>query len=260
MSRAVVIGNGESRKWFSDKQYEVDAVTWGCNAIYRDMVTDNLVAVDYGMQQEIHERCDYRDINCHFANWSVLPASVADMMFLGYDIPEAFIHKSSPVTDQCVISGKDPMTLHERIEAAIQMHPDLDMKDLRMKMEKDVGVWITYVNEDDNINNIDFPIGWSTGNTAIHLACQSGATEIYVLGFDLSSYDEPLNNIYKGTDNYLPSDAKGFNSVNWKNQMQTVFREFKDVQFSWVDAKEEFIQENNLSYLTKAEFCDKVHI
>ena len=258
MSRAVVIGNGESRKWFSDKQYEVDAVTWGCNAIYRDMVTDNLVAVDYGMQQEIHERCDYRDINCHFANWSVLPASVADMMFLGYDIPEAFIHKSSPVTDQCVISGKDPMTLHERIEAAIQMNPELDMKDLRMKMEKDVGVWITYVDENDHINNIDFPIGWSAGNTALHLACQQGTKEIYILGFDLSSYDEPLNNIYKGTDNYLPSDAKGFNSTNWMNQMQTVFREFKDITFSWVDAKEQFIQENNLSYLTKAEFCDKV--
>jgi hypothetical protein len=260
MSKAVVIGNGESRKWFSDNQCEVDAVTWGCNAIYRDVVVDNLVAVDYGMQQEIHERCDYRDINCHFANWSVLPSSVADMMFLGYDIPEAFIHKSSPVTGQCVISGKDPVNLHEKIEAAIQMHPELDMNDLRMKMEKDVGIWITYVYEDDNINTIDFPIGWSTGNTAIHLACQSGATEIYILGFDLSSYDEPLNNIYKGTDNYLPSDAKGFNSVNWKNQMQTVFREFKDVQFSWVDAKEQFIQENNLSYLTKAEFCDTISL
>jgi hypothetical protein len=134
------------------------------------------------------------------------------------------------------------------------------MKDLQMKLEKDVGIWITYVYEDDNINTIDFPIGWSTGNTAIHLACQSGATEIYILGFDLSSYDEPLNNLYKGTDNYLPSDAKGFNSVNWKNQMQTVFREFKDVQFSWVDAKEQFIQENNLSYLTKAEFCDTISL
>ena len=258
MSRAVVIGNGESRKWFSDKQYEVDAVTWGCNAIYRDMVTDNLVAVDYGMQQEIHERCDYRDINCHFANWSVLPSSVADMMFLGYDIPDAFIHKSSPVTGQCVISGKDPVALHERIEAAIQMHPELDMKDLQMKMEKDVGVWITYLRDNDNVNPIDFPVGWSAGNTALHLACQQGATEIYILGFDLSSYDEPLNNIYKGTDNYLPSDARGFNPVNWQNQMQSVFREFKDVQFSWVDAKEQFIQENNLSYLTKTEFCDKV--
>jgi len=258
MSRAVVIGNGESRKWFSDKQYGVDAVTWGCNAIYRDVVVDNLVAVDYGMQQEMYDNADWITPQTWFANWSVLPASVADMMFMGYDIPDAFIHTSKKRTENCVVSGKDPMALHERIEAAIQMHPDLDMKDLRMKMEKDVGVWITYVNEDDRINTIDFPIGWSAGNTALHLACQQGATEIYILGFDLSSYDEPLNNLYKGTDNYLPSDAKGFNSTNWMNQMQTVFREFKDVQFSWVDAKEQFIQENNLSYLTKTEFCDKV--
>ena len=160
-------------------------------------------------------------------------------------------------------------TLH-KIHLEEEMHPDLDMNDLRMKMEKDVGVWITYVNEDDNINNIDLPIGWSAGNTALHLACQQvnsyaglyiqRAKEIYILGFDLSSYDEPLNNIYKGTDNYLPSDARGFNPVNWQNQMQTVFREFKNVQFSWVDATEEFIQENNLSYLTKTQFCDKVSI
>lgn len=265
--KAVVIGNGESRKWFTEKQYEVDAVTWGCNAIYRDVLVDNLVAVDYGMQQEIYdsgyclENPEWPEQGCcYFANWSVLPASVADMMFMGYDIPEAFIHKSKNRTEHCVISGKDPVNLHERIKAAIQMHPSLDMQDLQMKLEKDVGVWITYVNENDNINTIDFPIGWSAGNTALHLACQSGADEIYILGFDLSSYDEPLNNIYKGTDNYLPSDARGFNSVNWQNQMQTVFREFKDVKFSWVDAKEEFIQENNLGYLTKPDFYDKVVI
>ena len=272
----VVIGNGESRKWFSEKQHTVDAVTWGCNAIWRDVMVDNLVATDYGMQQEIYDNADWRTPQTWFANWSVLPASVADMMFMGYDIPETFIHRSKNKTDYCVVSGKDPVTLkaavaasiitvnpvtlNEKIEAAIKQFPQLDMKDLRMKMEKDVGVWITYVNEDDNINTIDFPIGWSAGNTAMHLACQQGATEIYILGFDLSSYDEPLNNIYKGTDNYLPSDARGFNPVNWQNQMQTVFREFKDVQFSWVDATEEFIQENNLSYLTKAEFCDTLVI
>ena len=254
----VVIGNGESRKWFSEKQHTVDAVTWGCNAIYRDVMVDNLVATDYGMQQEIYDSMYYKDIQCWFANWTHLPAEAAEFTFMGFDIPEAFIHKSSQRTDYCVISGKDPATLYEKIEAAIMMNPKLDMKDLQMKMEKDVGVWITYVDENDHINNIDFPIGWSAGNTALHLACQQGATEIYILGFDLSSYDEPLNNLYKGTDNYLPSDAKGFNSTNWMNQMQTVFREFKDVQFSWVDAKEQFIQENNLGYLTKAEFCDKV--
>ena len=255
---SIVIGNGESRKWFSEKQHKVGAITWGCNAIYRDVMVDNLVAVDYGMQQEIYDSMYYKDIQCWFANWTHLPAEAAEFTFMGFDIPEAFIHKSSQRTDYCVISGKDPATLYEKIEAAIMMNPKLDMKDLRMKMEKDVGVWITYVNENDPINTIDFPIGWSAGNTALHLACQQGATEVYIMGFDLSSYDEPLNNLYKGTDNYLPSDAKGFNSTNWMNQMQTVFREFKDITFSWVDAKEQFIQENNLSYLTKAEFCDKV--
>jgi len=255
--KALVLGNGESRSWFKPCHQtilEPNVMTYGCNAIYRDGAVNNLIAVDYGMQQEIYDS-GYDGV-CHFANWSVLPSSVADMMFMGYDIPEAFVHRSKNRTDNCVISGKDPVTLKERIEAAIQMFPSLDMKDLQMKMEKDVGVWITYVREDDNINTIDFPVGWSAGNTALHLACQQGAKEIYILGFDLSSYDEPLNNMYKGTDNYLSSDARGFNPVNWQNQMQTVFREFKDVQFSWVDATEEFIQENNLSYLTKAEFCD----
>ena len=257
----VLIGNGESRKWYcpSHQMFGVPVTTWGCNAIYRNGKVDNLVAVDYGMQQEIYD--SGYDGACHFANWSVIPSSVADMMFMGYDIPDdAFVHRSKNRTNNCVISGKDPVTLKERIDAAAQMFPSLDMKDLQMKMEKDVGVRITYVSEDDNINTIDFPVGWSAGNTAMHLACQQGATEIYILGFDLSSYDEPLNNIYKGTDNYLSSDARGFNPVNWQNQMQTVFREFKDVQFSWVDATEEFIQENNLSYLTKAEFCDTLAI
>jgi hypothetical protein len=228
-------------------------------------MVDNLVAVDYRMQQEIYESNKWIDIQCWLANWSVLPSDAAEMMLMGYDIPEEFIHKTTGITDRCVISGKDPLLLQDKIASAIEMNSqlgnfDLDMKDLQMKLEKDVGLWITYVYEDDNINTIDFPIGWSAGNTAMHLACQQGATEIYILGFDLSSYDEPLNNIYKGTDNYLPSDARGFNPVNWQNQMQTVFRVFKDVQFSWVDAKEEFIQENNLRYLTKAEFCDKVNI
>ena len=278
MSKSLVIGNGESRKWFSEKQYRVDAVTWGCNAVYRDIKVDNLVAVDYGMQQEIYTSGYWRDTQCWFANWSILPSEVGDMMFMGYDIPESFVHKTPHRTDRCVISGKDPVTLQEKIEAAMRMNPDLDMVDLRNKMEKDVGVWITYVEEDDNINNIDFPVGWSTGNTALHLACQEGANEVYIVGFDLSSYDEPLNNIYKGTDNYLSSDAKGFNSVNWINQMQTVFTEYKDVKFYWVDPVDRFGQErplrsskeffltdqhgkfNNLSYLTKDSLCDKLNI
>ena len=279
MNKSVVFGNGESRKWAENvltfDRHDKDVVTWGCNAIYRDMWVDNLVAVDFPMQQEIYT-ADLLEgqfttgdtMRFHFTNWTPVPAEIADMMFMGYDIPESFIHKTERVgnhTEQCVISGKDPVTLQEKIEVAIKMNPDLNMEDLRAKMEKDVGIWITYVKEDDGINTIDYPVGWSAGNTALHLACQEGANEVYIVGFDLSSYDEPLNNIYKGTDNYLSGDAKGFNPTNWVNQMQTVFTEYSETQFYWVDAihrKGEVtnVKKDNVRYLTKTDFCDKFNI
>jgi len=287
MNKVLVIGNGESRAWFNPCKQRIgdeEVITWGCNAIYRDGAVHNLVAVDYGMQQEIYDSgyCldnpEYGDIKTvHFANWSIVPAEVADMMFMGYDIPESFIHRSKNRTAQCVVSGKDPVTLQEKIETAIKMNPGLDMDDLKLKMEKDVGVWITYVEEDDEVVPIDYPVGWSAGNTALHLACQNLPNEIYIMGFDLSSYDKPLNNIYKGTDNYLPVDAKGFSPDNWYDQMKTVFREFAshwpidagvfkrldgtdaDIKFYLVDSEVKF-DEENVSYITKNELCDRLQI
>ena len=275
MNKVLVIGNGESRAWFNPCKQRIgdeEVITWGCNAIYRDGAVHNLVAVDYGMQQEIYDSgyCldnpEYGDIkNIHFANWSVVPSQVAEMMFMGYNIPDAFIHRSKNRTDQCVISGKDPITLQEKIETAIQMNPGVDINDLRLKMEKDVGVWITYVEEDDNVVPIDYPVGWSAGNTALHLACQSKYArcpeQVYVMGFDLSSYDKPLNNMYKGTDNYLPADAKGFNPENWYDQMRAVFREFSlyGTKFYLVDSEVKF-DEDNVSYITKNELCDRLQI
>ena len=179
---------------------------------------------------------------------------------MGYGIPEEFIHRSKNKTDQCVISGKDPVTLGEKIETAIKMNPGLDMNDLRLKMEKDAGVWITYVEPNDDVVPIDYPVGWSAGNTALHLASKN-AEEVYVLGFDLSSYDQPLNNMYKGTDNYLPADAKGFSQDNWYNQMKAVFREFSlyGTKFYLVDSEVKF-NEDNVSYITNYELCEELRI
>ena len=92
------------------------------------------------------------------------------------------------------------------------------------------------------------------------------------MGFDLSAYNEDLNNIYKGTNNYLPSDAKGFNSSNWLNQMKMVLQEFKDIDFYWVDSidrlgQKDFFQnsndgslQKNLNYITKNELCEELKI
>ena len=232
----MVYGNGESRKQFDKLRFMKDFTTWGCNAIYRDLNVDNLVSVDYAMQQEIYESGYVRDNVCYFTDWSIIP-SADDMLLktMKMDFEPHMIHETLQIdrTD-CVIQGKDPKTSENNIKEALDKNPDLDYNDLKLKAEKDTGLYITWVGE-DKVKNVEYPREWCAGTTAMHLACQQGATKVYMLGFDLSSYDKPLNNIYKGSNNYLPEYAKGFNPVNWNLQLGAVFGEFKNVEFIWVN-------------------------
>ena len=275
MKSAVVLGNGESRSWFCPDYLDypiADLETWGCNAIYRDGVVDNLVSMDYAMQQEIYMSDYVMNHKCWFGNWNRVPMQVAEMMLMGFRLSNDFIHwparkygefAYTEITDECVISGKDPVTLEQKISDLLKEFPHLDTEDLKLKLEKDMGIWITPVNDGDCVQSIMGHEGWSTGNAALSLACQEGASEIYLLGFDLSSYDEPLNNIYKGTDNYLPSTAKGFNPVNWISQLNLVFMNNMDKNFYWVDNSfwsvytDKFMT-SNLEHIDKNEFLDRV--
>ena len=88
-----------------------------------------------------------------------------------------------------------------------------------------------------------------------------------MLGFDLSTYSESLNNIYKGTDNYLPASAKGFNPVNWINQMSEIFDKYKSRTFYWVGCNSVVVAQHfssirdyhsNVKFLSKEEFCKEL--
>ena len=260
----MVYGNGESRKQFDKLRFMGNYTTWGCNAIYRDLNVDNLVSVDYAMQQEIYESGYVRDNVCYFTDWSIIP-NADDMLLktMKMDFEPHMIHETLQIdrTD-CVIQGKDPKTAQRNIAEALDMNPDLDYNDLKLKAEKDTGLYITWVGK-DKVKNVEYPREWCAGTTAIHLACQQGATKVYMLGFDLSSYDSPLNNIYKGSNNYLPEYAKGFNPVNWNLQLGAVFGEFQDVEFVWVnpvhtildDVRQKF---RNVDFLTYEKLYDSI--
>lgn len=266
---ALIIGNGESRSWYQPCHQTIvkDGVdTWGCNAIYRDGKIDNLVATDPAMQQEIY-KSDYATHNtCWFLEWNKVPTEIGDTFLMGFEVPEELVHiHKEEGAEECIIRGKDPATLKEKIETAIKMNPDMDVPDLIQKMEKDVGVWITQIKLDDGVIPVEYPVGWSTGCTTIHLASQHDYKDIYLLGFDLSHYSEPLNNIYKGSENYLPADSKGFSSSNWIHQMETTFQEYPDIKYHWVDPTTddaiELCNENcNVGYLTKEDLCDTLQI
>ena len=97
IDKAFILGNGPSRptdiKWLNN--WEGD--TYGCNAIYRDGKVDNLVATDAAMQQEIYKSGYVTDNTCFFMDWSLLPGDVGETFLMGYDIPEALIHKNEKI-------------------------------------------------------------------------------------------------------------------------------------------------------------------
>ena len=225
----LVYGNGESRPRTS---IGGDIISWGCNAIYRDFRVDNLVSIDYNIQQEIYES-EYALTNkCWFSDWSVLPYFDTSI------IKSISVRDNNPVYEtkqfdrnSCVVQGTTIDSVQRVMDEILTFNPQLDKDDLKKKLEKDIGLYITWVAEEDMVENIDYPKGWSAGNTALYLACQSGAEEVYMCGFDGSNYSEPLNNIYKGSKNYLATDSRGFNTTNWDNQFKVVQKEFSNVQF-----------------------------
>ena len=224
----IVYGNGESRP--KDKIIGGEWVTtWGCNAIYRDFTVDNLVSVDYNIQQEIYES-EYALTNkCWFSDWSVLPDFDTSMMLVGNNGP---VYETwQGVRKNCVVQGKTIDSVQRVMDEILTFNPQLDKEDLRKKLEKDIGLYITWVADNDMVEDIDYPRGWSAGNTALYLACKFGAEEVYMCGFDGSNYAEPINNIYKGSKNYLPTDSRGYNTINWDNQFKLVKRDFPNVKF-----------------------------
>jgi hypothetical protein len=228
----LVYGNGESRP--RKPILGGDFITWGCNAIYRDFTVDNLISVDYNMQQEIYESNYAMKNKCWFTDWEVIPS--------GFDPSLLLVNSDAPVYEtaklnrkSCVVQGKDANMVQKKIEEVLIHNPQLDPEDFKKKAMFNVGVYITWVDEyNDKVINIDYPKGWSAGNTALYLACKHGAKEVYMLGFDGSSYSEPLNNVYKGSKNYLPADSRGYNTINWDNQFKLVQRDFPNVKFTKV--------------------------
>ena len=90
---------------------------------------------------------------------------------------------------------------------------------------------------------------------------QQGAKEIYLMGFDLSSW--PINNVYEDIQRkYFNHDPRkiDLNRPDWIGQMKTVMNEFRDTQFIWVEPDMNTVRfdMNNLTYDTYENIRRKI--
>ena len=57
-------------------------------------------------------------------------------------------------------------------------------------------------------------------------------TECHLIGFDLQSTTSTVNNIYKGTENYVDKNHRPVDPRYWLKQNAKVFELFPDIQFT----------------------------
>ena len=112
-------------------------------------------------------------------------------------------------------------------------------------------------------------LGWSSGPTALKLACDKGFKEIYILGFDYQGIKEnsknnrfKLNNVFGDTRNYKKRSDEATFYGNWMNQTKRCLQDFPKTQFHRVIPKgwfkpNDIDRPDNMQHPTTEEFLSK---
>ena len=240
MSKVFVLGNGESRNGIDLESLRGKGKIYGCNALYRDFAPDGLVCVDGGMMHEVYESGYALKHKCYFRSWTKLPEFIYDDMS-NLDTLMEWSSSSRVENDkgnrtQFVMNGTDPSQMQRLYEHHKQIGSDeTTMKQLFSQHKQ----WITWVEDEDKVEVIsDEYSGWSAGPTAVRVSIDAhDPTEVYLLGFDMTSADGKINNIYKGTDNYLSFDSAVTPHTNWVDQHMVNFDNFPSIKFYRVNTK-----------------------
>jgi hypothetical protein len=124
----------------------------------------------------------------------------------------------------------------------------------------------------DHVNWFKPSLGWSSGPTALKLACDQGHKEIYILGFDYQGHAEGnknnrfrFNNMFKDTRNYKKSNDEATFYGNWMNQTKRCLQDYKEVKFhrvvpaGWFQPKD-LTWADNMKHTSTEEFLAKFEL
>ena len=124
----------------------------------------------------------------------------------------------------------------------------------------------------DHCNWFKPSLGWSSGPTALRMACEQGFKEIYILGFDYQGISDganknrfKLNNIFGGTRNYKKINDEATFYGNWMNQTKRCLQDFQDVKFHRVIPQgwfkpNDIDRPDNIDHVTIEEFLGKFEL
>jgi hypothetical protein len=210
-----VLGNGPSRKNIDISK--LDGTIIGCNACYRDFTPDVICATDAGIMSDIIE--SGYDGQCYFTHnsWNLLPEEAYDSLANGTE-----------------------HTTYRRFDSEYFVY--ISGLAANCIQTKSYIIWVPKGMENKIKNIGEEVLGWSTGTSALHIACRdftcNDYEKVYLLGFD--HHNNYYDNIYTDTEHYFSKDSKrvdGWKAEynNWDKQIFKVIEEHPALQFIWVN-------------------------
>ncbi len=233
------IGNGESRQSIDLIRLRPPGKIYGCNGLYRDFKPDVLTSVDGPMMHEVYQ--SGYDGELWLRDWNALPGmtynsvvyanltpkeiEVAKQNFKIYENKRG--DKQHYVFHGSSISGQ--VGIIRRIAGGEQ---------IEKKQINHTGCYVSWVDiHNDNTHTLkdlgDKDRGWACGASSgwVALNQNKDLETLYMVGHDLKSNTENINNMYKSTQNYGDERNKPIPHVNWISQWETLFKEFPKVKF-----------------------------
>ena len=241
--RVFCIGNGESRAPIDLIKLRPHGKIYGCNGLYRDFTPDVLTVVDGPMMHEVYQSGYCENNETWLRDWNAMPEmmyngvvyanltpnqiDIAKKNFKIYENKkgdsEFFVFHGSAISGQVNIIKR--MEVGEQVEKKEINHTGCYVSWVKWQKDK--------ANNIKDINNCNRDRGWACGASSgwVALNQNKDLKELYLIGHDLYSNTDTVNNMYKSTQNYANEKNKPIPSVNWINQWAELMREFPKVKF-----------------------------
>ena len=240
------IGNGESRSPIDLIKLRPHGKIYGCNGLHRDFTPDVLCSVDGPMMHEIYQS-GYADNNeVWFRDWNPIPGMTYDMVIYANLTPEEIdvakknfkIYENKREDRQEFVFHGSSISGQVGIIRRIAGGEQIEKKQI-----KHTGCYVSWIKPNDKAHTLKDlggkDRGWACGATSGHVALNQNKDleELYLIGHDLKSNDNFINNMYKSTQNYGDEKNKPIPDVNWISQWHTLMQEFPKVKFIKVNPR-----------------------
>ena len=247
MKTVFCIGNGQSRAPIDLIKLRPHGKIYGCNGLYRDFTPDVLCSVDGPMMHEVYQS-GYADNNeTWFRDWNPVPGMVYDSVVFANLTPEEIdvakknfkIYENNREDRQEFVFHGSSISGQVGIIRRIAGGEQIEKKQI-----KHTGCYVSWINPNNKAHTLKdlsdgSDKGWACGATSglVALNQNKDLEELYLIGHDMKSNDNFINNMYKSTQNYGDAKNKPIPDVNWISQWNTLMQEYPKVKFIKVNPR-----------------------